>query len=414
MAIENFEEKLKQYAELVVKVGLNVQKGQKVVIRAGHNTVKLVREITAEAYKAGSPLVTVVWADEQLSKIRQQFAPRDSFENFPTWMFEGIAKEIREGAAYLQVSGADPELFTGLDPKSVATARQILAKNYRPIGELQGQSATQWNLICPPTPDWAKRFFPELSVKDAEEKLWEIIFTLCRLDTDDPVAVWKQHFADLKKRREALTEKAYTAMHFRAPGTDIKIGLPKGHIWMGGGSQSAEKYDYAANIPTEEVFTLPHKDQTEGKVTSTKPLNYYGSMIENFSLTFEKGKVVEISAERGEDVLRDMVGTDDGAAALGEVALVPHLSPISQSNIVFLNTLYDENASCHFALGRAYKFNLEGGPEMSNDEFFSAGGNNSNIHVDFMFGSGEMDVDGIKADGTVEPVMRGGEWAFDV
>ena len=414
MTIENFDEKLKKYAELIVKVGLNVQEGQKVVVRAGHNTVALVREITAAAYKAGSPLVTVVWSDEQLGKIRQQYAPRDSFDRAPTWMFEGIAQEIREGAAYLQVAGADPELLKGMDPKTVATARETMGKNYRPIGELQGQSFTQWNLVCPPTPDWAKRVFPNLSVEDAEEKLWEKVFTLCRLDNDDPVAVWEAHAADLKQRRSYLSEKQYESLHFRAPGTDLKVGLPKGHVWMGGGSKSADDTDYVANIPTEEVFTLPHKDQVNGTVASTKPLSYYGSMIDNFSLTFKDGKVVELSAEKGENVLREMVNTDEGASFLGEVALVTHGSPISQSDIVFLNTLYDENASCHLALGRAYKFNLEGGPAMSNDEFFAAGGNNSNIHVDFMFGSGEMDIDGINADGSIEPIMRGGEWAFDV
>ena len=414
MTVENFEEKLKQYAELVVKVGLNVQKGQKVVVRAGHNTAPLVREIVAAAYRVGSPLVTVVWADEQLNKIRHQYAPRDSFDQAAAWVYEGIAREIQEGAAYLQVAGADPELLKGMDPEAVSTSRQAMAKNYRPIGELQGQSFTQWNLICPPTPDWAQRVFPDLSVEEAEEKLWEKVFSLCRLDGDDPVGVWQQHLAELKLRREALTANQYIALHLRAPGTDLKVGLPQGHIWMGGGSASADKTAYVANIPTEEVFTLPHKDQTEGTVASTKPLSYYGSMIENFSLTFEKGKVIALSAEKGEEALREMVNTDEQAGFLGEVALVPFMSPISQSNIVFLNTLYDENASCHLALGRAYKFNLEGGPEMSNDEFFAAGGNNSNIHVEFMFGSGELDVDGIKADGSIEPVMRGGEWAFGV
>lgn len=413
MTIENFDAKLEKYAELIVKVGLNVQEGQKVVVRAGHNTVKLVRKIARFAYQAGSPLVTIVWADEQINKIRHEFAPRDSFDQIAAWKYAGIAQEIREGAAYLQVSGADPELLSGVDPVAVATTRQTVSKHYRPIGELQGQSFTQWNLVCPPTPDWAKRVFPEISVEDAEEKLWETVFHLCRLDTEDPVATWKAHLADLKQRREYLTAKQYSALHFRAPGTDLEVGLPENHIWMGGGSKSANQTDYVANIPTEEVFCLPHRDKVNGTVASTKPLSYYGSMIENFSLTFKDGKVVELSAEKGEDVLREMVNTDEGASFLGEVALVTHGSPISQSNITFLNTLYDENASCHLALGRAYKFNLKGGPEMSNDEFFAAGGNNSNIHVDFMFGSGKMDVDGITADGNREPVMRGGEWAFD-
>jgi aminopeptidase len=414
MAIENFEENLKKYAELVVKVGLNLQPKQKLIVRAAINTAPLVEQIAAVAYQEGCPLVTIVWSDEKINKLRHQYAPRDSFNEFPTWKFEGIAQEIRDGAAYLQVAGADPELLKGMDAESVAISRQALAKNYRQIGELQGQSLTQWNLICPPTLDWAKHVFPDKSPEAALELLWKKVFTLCRLDNDDPVAVWKNHLADLKKRREYLNEKQYVAMHLRAPGTDLKVGLPAGHIWMGGGSVSSENYDYVANIPTEEVFTLPHKDMTEGTVRSSKPLSYYGSMIENFSMTFLNGKVVKFSAERGENVLGEMIGTDEGAGFLGEVALVPHQSPISQSNIVFLNSLYDENASCHLALGRAYKFNLEGGPEMTNEEFFEEGGNESNIHVDFMFGSGELDVDGITADGAVEAVMRAGEWAFNV
>ncbi len=414
MTVANFENKLKKYAELVVKVGLNIQPGQKIIVRAATNTAPLVEEISAVAYQMGCPLVTIVWSNEKINKIRHQYAPRDSFGEFPAWKLEGIAREIEKGAAYLQVAGPDPELLKGLDPEAVSTSRQMLAKYYRPIGDLQGQSATQWTVVCPPTSDWAKHVFPEKDEDTALDLLWEKVFALCRIDHDDPVAVWKKHIADLKQRREALTRKQYTSLHLRAPGTDLKIGLPKGHIWAGGGSVSADEYDYVANIPTEEVFTLPHKDQTEGTVTSTKPLSYYGSMIENFKLTFSKGKVVEFSAERGEDVLRKMIESDETAGFLGEVALVPHKSPISQSNIVFLNSLYDENASCHLALGRAYKFNLEGGPELSNEEFFAAGGNDSVIHVDFMYGSAELDVDGVTADGTIEPVMRAGEWAFDV
>ncbi|MBT3337393.1 MAG: aminopeptidase [Anaerolineae bacterium] len=413
MTTGNFEQNLKKYAELVVKVGLNLQPKQKMIVRAGINTAPLVQEVAAVAYQMGCPLVTIVWSDEKINKLRHQYASRDSFDQFPAWKFEGIAQEIKDGAAYLQVAGPDPELLKGLDPQAISSSRQALARNYRPIGELQGQSATQWTVVCPPTPDWAKHVFPDKDAEEALRLLWEKVFALCRLDQDDPVALWRIHIADLIQRHQILTKKGYTALHLRAPGTDLKLGLPTGHIWAGGGNVSREKIDYVANIPTEEVFTLPHKDQTEGTVASTKPLSYYGSMIENFSLTFSKGKVVEFSAEKGEDVLREMITTDENASFLGEIAFVPHQSPISQSNIVFLNSLFDENASCHLALGRAYKFNLEGGPEMSNEEFFAVGGNDSVIHVDFMFGSGELDVDGITADGTVEAVMRGGEWAFD-
>ncbi len=412
MTVVNFEQNLRKYADLVVKVGLNVQPGQKLIVRAEINTAPLVREIAAKAYQIGCPLVTIVWVDEQVKKIRHQYAPRDSFEGFAAWAFDGITQEIKDGAAFLQVASPDPELHKGQDPEAVSASRRTFAKLRRPVGELQGENAVQWTVVCPPTLDWAKHVFPEKDAENALDLLWEKVFRLCRLDQDDPVSIWRKHIADLNKRREALTQKKYTGLHLRAPGTDLKLGLPVGHIWAGGGAKSSQGYPFVPNIPTEEVFTLPHKDQTEGTVASTKPLSYYGSMIEKFSLTFSKGKVVEFSAERGEDVLRKMIETDETACFLGEIALLPHRSPISQSNIVFLNSLYDENASCHLALGSAYKFNLEGGPAMSNDEFSQAGGNSSLIHVDFMFGSGELDVDGIAANGTVEPIMRAGEWAF--
>ena len=410
-----FNQKLQRYADLTVKVGLNLQPGQRLVIIAWVlEAAPLVRAITESAYKHGSRLVTVVWSDQQLGLARYQFAPNDSFDEFSTFQLAGVAESMQQGDAYLQVTGLDPDLLKGQDSEKVAMAGKNLSKNYAGISAMQGTNAVQWSYVGAPNPGWATKVFPDKSPEEAVAQLWDAVFKTVRVDQPDPAAFWNQQSANLHKRREYLTAKAYIGLHYIAPGTDLKVGLPKGHIWAGGAAETPKGVSFIPNLPTEEVFTLPHKDQTEGTVTSTKPLNYRGSTIDNFKLTFSKGKVVDFSAQTGEETLRGILEADDNAGRLGEVALIPHKTPISQSGIVFLSTLYDENASNHLALGKGYHFNLEGGNDMSNDEFMQAGGNVSLVHVDFMFGSGEMNVDGLLVDGTSEPVMCNGEWAFDV
>jgi aminopeptidase len=411
----SFEQKLQRYAELTVKVGLNLQPGQKLVIVAySLDTAPLVREVTASAYQNGCRLVTVVWLDEQLNKVRYQFAPRDSFEEFYSWMPNGVAQSIGEGQAYLQIAGSDPEVYKDQDPELLAIAGRTMGKNYKPVLDHQQINSTQWSLVGSPTPGWASRVFPDHTPQEAQAQLWEAVLKTCRIDEPDPVAFWQGQVSDLGKRKEYLTAKGYTGLWYKAPGTDLTVGLPEGHVWCGGESQSQAGIPFVPNIPTEEVYTLPHKDKTQGTVTATKPLNYRGNLIENFSLTFSDGKVTNYSAQKGEVILRGMLETDENAKCLGEAALIPHRTPISQSGLVFLKTLYDENASNHLALGSAYRYTLRDGDQMTDEEFTQAGGNDSLIHVDFMFGSGEMDVDGLMDDGTSEPVMRGGEWAFDV
>jgi aminopeptidase len=252
--------------------------------------------------------------------------------------------------------------------------------------------------------------FPGIAAPQQLAKLWDAISRLCRLDRPDPIAAWETHLAALARRRDYLNRKQYTALRYRGPGTDLVIGLPAGHVWVSGRSTSASGIAFTPNIPTEEVFTMPHKDRVEGTVRSTKPLSYGGTLIEGFSFRFAGGRIVDLTAERGEDVLRQLVGMDEGAARLGEVALVPHDSPVAQSGLLFFNTLFDENAASHVALGSAYKFTLSGGDVMSDEEFERAGGNHSATHVDFMIGSAELDVDGVLADGGAEPLMRRGVW----
>ncbi|MCP4140991.1 MAG: aminopeptidase [Chloroflexi bacterium] len=405
---------LEKYAELIVKVGLNLQKGQRLFIAAGLNTAPIVREVTAKAYQNGAPLVTVLWDDEELKKIRHQYAPRDSFEEFPEWVTTGVLENAKRGDAYLSVTGLNPDLLAGFDPELIALELKTRAKHFKPALNLISNGGVQWTVICPPTPKWAAKIFPELSEDKAVEKLWGVMKKLCRLDYDDPVSAWRKHLSDLSKRHDYLNEMQFDTLHFRGPGTDLKIGMPKDHIWKGGGSKTQSGVDFTANLPTEEVFSMPHKDRVEGTLRSTKPLNYFGNLVEDFNLTFEKGRVVEFSAKKGEETLKKMLDSDENAKQLGEVALVPYYSPISESGLIFFNTLYDENAACHLALGSAYRANIKNGLEMSDEELDAAGVNDSLIHVDFMIGSDEIDLDGITPDGSVIPLMKKGAWAFEV
>ena len=411
----DFEEKLEKYAELIVKVGLNLQPGQRILIRAlSLDVAPLVRKVTACAYQHGSRLVSVQWVDEHLERIRYQFAPHDSFEEFPVWETEGTIKCAERGDALLIVEGKNPELLKDQNPELVTIATRTGLTHSKPIYDHIWKNSGQWSMISPPTQDWAKKVFPKDTPQDAEARLWDAVSKTCGLDHAEPVPFWQKKIEDLGKRRDYLTTKKYSALQFVGPDTSLKIGLPDGHIWCGGNVNTPSGITFLPNIPTEEVFTMPHKYKVDGRVTATKPLAYQGNLVENFNLTFSKGKVVSFSAGKGEETLRHLLETDDGAKYLGEVALVPHKTPISQLDIVFLNIGYDENASNHLALGNAYRFCVEGGEAMSDEEFAQIGGNDSLTHVDFMFGSGEMDVDGLKEDGLVEPVMREGDWAFDV
>jgi aminopeptidase len=410
----DFDQILDKYTDLIIEVGLNLQEGQKLFIDAEPlETSPLARKVAEKAYQHGSQLVSYLYSDEVIIKNRFEHAPRDSFEEFPSWATDAILESIQEGGAYLVILGRDPDLLLGQDPELVGIANRIRQQHITPIRKEISANTVQWLIVGFPTRDWAKAVFPDLDPEKAETRLWEAVIQVCRLDKPDPVAFWKGYLDDLWNRSIQLTRKGYQSLHFHGPGTDLKVGLPQNHIWMGGLDKSPDKLEFCANLPTEELYTLPHRNQVNGTVRATKPLSYLGSLIEDFELRFSEGKVVDFSAKKGEEVLASVLETGPNARYLGEVALVPHSSPISQQDLVFLNTLYDENASCHLALGNAYPVNLEGGIEMSEEDFIVAGGNQSLIHVDFMFGSGELDVDGILPDGSSEPVMRSGEWAFE-
>ncbi len=409
-----FEEKLENFATLVVRVGLNLQRGQQLTVRAAVETAPFTRRVVEKAYQAGAPLVNVIWSDDAVTLARFQNAPKDSFELFPEWSRDAMLAAAARGDAILTVHAADPELLKDQDPESVATVQRVTQTEMRPFTEHIMNSDLNWCIVSVPIPSWATKVFPDATPEVAERKLWNAIFTTVRADRDDPVAVWQRHLENLEARRAYLTDKQYRALHYRAPGTDLTVGLAENHLWLGGTQPTKDGVVYVANLPTEEVFTMPHFERVDGKVSNTLPLSYAGNLIDGFELTFEGGAVVDFRAERGAEVLERLLDTDEGARRLGEVALVPHSSPISLSRILYYNTLFDENASSHLALGRAYRFNVAGGTEMSEAEITAAGANDSLTHVDFMVGSENMDIDGVTSRGEREPVMRGGEWAFEV
>jgi aminopeptidase len=405
-----FERKLDRLAEVAVRTGLGLGPGQELVMTATLDAVPLARRITEHAYKAGASLVTTLLADEQSSLLRYRHGSDASFDSAASWLYDGMAQAYRNGAARLAIAGSDPSLLSREDPEKVSRVNRATSKAYRPALELITRHEINWTIVACATPAWAAAVFPDLQQDEALAKLWDAIFAASRADLPDPVAAWKEHDANLHARAKRLNDKRYAALNFRGPGTDLRVGLADGHLWLGGGTTAGNGRYCIPNMPTEEVFTTPHKDRADGRVTSTKPLSHQGTMIEGISVRFEGGQIVEAHASRGEQVLQKMIETDAGARRLGEVALVPHSSPIASSGLLFLNTLFDENAACHIALGQAYSTCLKDGDTLTPEQLASRGANGSLIHVDWMIGSNRIDVDGVSAAGDSEPLMRAGEW----
>jgi aminopeptidase len=405
-----FEEKLDRLAEVAVKIGLGLKAGQELIMSAPVEALPLVRRITEHAYKAGALLVTTFYSDDPSVLARYEYGADGSFDYAPKWLHDGIAEGFRSGAARLAIAGANPALLAKQDPAKVARANVAASKAGKPAMELITRHEINWTIVACATPEWAKLVFPGELEHIAVAKLWEAIFVASRIAVDDPVAEWQAHGARLKKRMDMLNTKRFSALHFKGPGTDLKVGLADDHLWAGGGTTAGNGVYCQPNIPTEECFTTPHKDRVDGTVRASKPLSHQGTLIENIAVRFEGGKIVEATATAGEDVLNRLISTDGGARRLGEVALVPHSSPIAQSGVLFWNTLFDENAASHIALGQAYSTCLIGGEKMDAERLAALGANASLIHVDWMIGSGKMDVDGVAADGTSEPLMRKGEW----
>ena len=403
--------KLEKLAEAAVKVGVRLQKGQDLFLTAPVAALPLVRAIAEAAYKAGAGLVTPILSDEEVTLSRFRFAPDESFDRAPGWLYEGVGKAFSTNTARLAIVGEDPMLLATQDPAKVARANHANSIAYQPALEKIAGFDINWNIVSYPTLSWAKRVFAGDDDEVAVAKLAKAIFSASRVDNEDPVATWAEHNAALARRSAWLNGKKFFALHYFGPGTDLTLGLAEGHEWHGGQSTAKNGVTCNPNIPTEEVFTTPHARNVEGTVVSTKPLSYQGTLIDNIAVRFEAGRIVEARASRGEDVLKKVLDTDDGARRLGEAALVPHSSPISKSGILFYNTLFDENASCHIALGQCYAKCFVGGDKLTPEEIAARGGNKSLIHIDWMIGSDQIDIDGLDEAGNRTPVFRKREWA---
>ena len=408
-----FDEKLDRLAHLAVRIGLNLQPGQELLITATTEMLPLMRLVVKHAYRAGAKLVTTFISDDEVVLARYRYAGPDTFDHAATWMADGIEQAFRRGAARLAITGVDPALLAGQDPSKISRANIASSTANKAAMDLLTRHTVNWSIIAAATPAWARHVFPHLPVDQAVARLWDAIFAASRVTEEDPIAAWREHSANIHRRVNLLNESRFRALHFftQDRGTDLTVGLADNHLWAGGGAENGNGIFSNANIPTEECFTAPHKDRVNGVVRASKPLSNQGTLIENIVCRFVEGRLIEASATAGNDALQRLISTDEGARSLGEVALVPHSSPIAQSGILFWNTLFDENAASHIALGQAYATCVIDGEHKTPEELAAVGANTSLIHVDWMIGSAMMNVDGIDQAGNPHPLMRLGEWA---
>ncbi|WP_422699106.1 aminopeptidase [Enterococcus durans] len=409
--LANFNENLEKYARLIVETGVSVKKDHTVVLQINVDQAPLARLITKEAYQSGAAEVIVQWTDDVIQKEFLSHAANDRLEQIPQYKIDQTDDWVAKGASRISVVSSDPEAFAGIDSDRVATFQAASGKALMNLRKATQANKVSWTVVAAAGKQWAAKVFPDLPEEEQVDALWDQIFKTTRVYEEDPILAWEKHDETLAQKAAELNKEQFSALHYTAPGTDIIIGLPKNHLWEGAGSYNARGEKFMANMPTEEVFTAPDYRRINGYISSTKPLSYAGTTISGMTFTFKDGKVIDFSAEQGQDVLAKLLDTDEGARSLGEVALVPDPSPISQSGIIFYNTLFDENASNHLALGAAYAFSVEGGTEMTDEELAEAGLNRSQTHVDFMVGSDKMNIDGIREDGSNVPVFRNGNWA---
>ena len=404
------ENKIDKLANLAVKRGVGLQKGQNLLITAPIESLALVRKIAEHAYKEGASIVTPLFTDSEITLSRFKYAPDESFDSATDWLFNGMGEAFDNNTARMAIAGDDPMLLSQMDPDKVSRANKAMAKAYKPARERITEFKINWNIVSWPGSAWASRVFPELPLDEAIVKLADAIFDASRASVDDPIQAWDDHNEKLRMKTNWLNEKNFAALQYNGPNTNLRVGLADEHEWMGGASKAQNGIICNPNIPSEEVFTTPHAYKVDGTVTSTKPLSYQGTLIDNINVTFKDGKIIEANASKGEEVLQKVLKSDEGASRIGEVALVPHSSPISQSGIIFYNTLFDENAASHIALGQCYSKCFKGELDLSKEEISKRGGNSSMIHIDWMIGSNEIDVDGIDQSGNSVPIFRQGEW----
>lgn len=408
----NFEEKLEKYAEACINVGVNLRKGQPVYITSPIECHKFAKLVSLYAYKSGAKDVYIQYVDEEFSKLRFDNAPREAFENCYDWELQRRMEFLDDNSVFISIVSENPEIFKDCDQEKVALNAKTRSLKIKPFSDLLMKNQSQWLVVAVPSVACAKKIYPDLSEEEAVANLWEEILKAVRVDENPVQENWDKHAKTLHEKCKFLNDNSFDKLIFKnSLGTDLEIGLPDKNVWEGGGDYTVDGHFFFPNMPTEEVFGMPHKEKVNGIVKSSKPLIYRGNMIDEFSLTFENGKIIDYSAKVGYETLKGLVETDEGARSIGEVALVPYESPISLSNILFYDTLFDENASCHLAIGRAYPTNLEGGSNMSKEELGENGANDSLVHVDFMFGTSDMEITGIKEDGSVVPIFINGNWA---
>jgi len=404
------EKKIDKLAYLAVKRGVGLQKGQNLLITAPLESLPLVRKITEHAYKEGAHIVTPLFTDSEITLSRFKFAPNESFDQATDWLFNGMGEAFDNNTARMAIAGDDPMLLSEMDTDKVSRANKAMSKAYKPARERITEFKINWNIVSWPGKAWATRVFPNIDPEEAIVQLADAIFDASRASDDDPIKAWDKHNEKLRIKTNWLNVQNFTALQYNGPNTNLKVGLADEHEWMGGASKAQNGIVCNPNIPSEEVFTTPHAYKVEGTVSSTKPLSYQGTLIDNIKVKFKEGKIVEAHASKGEEVLQKVLKSDEGASRIGEVALVPHSSPISQSGIIFYNTLFDENAASHIALGQCYSKCFKGDVDLSKEEISKRGGNSSMIHIDWMIGSDQIDVDGIDNNGNFIPVFRKGEW----
>lgn len=409
------EKAIEKYVELVIKKGINLQKGQILVINSPVETFEFTRELTAKAYEVGASEVVVNWFDEISLKYKYLYGEDKIFDIFPEWQKEFYEYYRKKGAAFLSIYSTDPDVLKEVDKNRVARyekAKGIALKEYR---DNIMENSNQWSVVSIPTKAWARRVFPELKEEFAINEMWKLILHIVRADKEDPILEWENHLNILKNRMDYLNSKKFEKLIYKnSLGTNLEIGLPEGHRWISGGENSKEGVYFVANIPTEEIFTMPHREKVNGVVVSTKPLIYGGSTIKDFTLKFVDGKIVEYSAKVGEEILGKLLDIDENSRYLGEVALVEFKSPISKSKKIFYNNLYDENASCHLALGAAYPVCLEKSEGLGEEELLEKGMNISMIHEDFMIGSEDMEIIGVDKNGEETLLMKDGNFVFTI
>lgn len=404
---------LKKYAMLAVNTGVNIKKDNILVITSPIETAEFARLIAKEAYNFGAKEVIVHYSDQQLTKIKLENSSLETISDYPSWMAEGYNYYARQGACFISIAASDPDGLKGVSVEKIGESQKARTTALKEYYDNSMSNKCRWCVLSVPTLSWAKKIFPNLSDEKALESLWDVIFKTVRVDTKDPIKAWENHNAYLEEKIKFMNENNFKSVHLKSSnGTDLNIELPEGHIWAGGSEEDVKGIPFNANMPTEEIFTLPKKTGVNGIVYSSKPLSYGGNLIDNFSITFKDGRAIDFTAETGYDILKQMLESDEGAKYLGEVAFVPYNSPISNSKLIFFNTLFDENAACHLAFGRAYESCVKNADKYSEEELEKMGVNNSVIHVDFMIGTSDLEITGINKNGETIKIFSNGNWAF--